>query len=67
MAVKNFNFRKNWVGSEVASMKKAFFAIFHPIWTHILDPTGLNMGFLKQNFSFKSLRKTCYIITNYET
>ena len=45
MAVKNFNFRKNWVGSEVASMKKAIFAIFGPIWTHILAPTGPNMGF----------------------
>ena len=58
MAVKNFNFRKNWVGSEVASMKIAFFAIFGPIWTHILAPTGPNMGFLKQNFNFQSLRKT---------
>ena len=58
MAVKNFDFRKNWVGSEVASMKKTFFAIFGPMETHILAPTGLNMRFLKQNFSFQSLRKT---------
>ena len=58
MAIKNFDIRKNWVGSEVASMKIAFFAIFAPIWTHILAPTGPNKGFLKQNFNFQSLRKT---------
>ena len=58
MAVKNFDFSKNWVVSKVASMNKTFFAIFGPIWTHILAPTGPNMGFLKQNFSFQSLRKT---------
>ena len=40
MAVTNFDFRKNWVGSEVTSMKKAFFAIFGPIWAHNLAPTG---------------------------
>ena len=63
MAVKNFDFRKNWVGGEVASMKIAFFfAIFSPIWTHILAPTGPNMGFLKQNFNFQSLRKTYVIL-----
>ena len=39
-------------------MKTAFFAIFDPILTHILDPTGPNIGFLKQNFNFESLRKT---------
>ena len=58
MVVKNVVFRKNWVESEVASMKKAFFVIFDPIWTHILAPTDPNMGFLKQNFNFQSLRKT---------
>ena len=58
MAVKNLVFRKNWVVSEVASMKIAFFAIFDPICTHVLAPTGSNMGFLKQNFNFQSLRKT---------
>ena len=30
MAVKNFIFRENWVGSEVAGMKIAIFAIFDP-------------------------------------
>ena len=38
MALKNFSFRENWVGSEVAGMKKAFFAIFDPTWAHILAP-----------------------------
>ena len=58
MAVKNFVFRKNWVGSEVASMKIAIFPIFDSTWTHILAPTDPNIGFLKQNFNFQSLRKT---------
>ena len=58
MAVKNFDFKKNWVGSEVASMKIAFFAIFDSTWGHILAPTNPNMGFLKQNFYFQFLRKT---------
>ena len=63
MAVKNFDFSKNWVESEVASMNIAFFAIFGPIhWTHILAPTGSNMGFLKHNFDFQSLRKTEVIL-----
>ena len=58
MAVKNFVFRKNWVGSEVARMKIAFFSpFFDPIWTHILAPTDPNMGVLKQNFNSQSLRK----------
>ena len=56
MAVKNFVFRKNWVGSEVASMKIAFFPIFDPTWTYILAPTDPNIEFLKQNFNFQSLR-----------
>ena len=58
MAVKNFDFRKNRVGSEVASMEIAFFAIFDPIWAHILASTDPNLGFLKHNFNFQSLRKT---------
>ena len=58
MVVKNFVFRKNWVRSEVASMKIAFFVIFDPIWTHILGPRGPNMGFLEQNFNFQYLKKT---------
>ena len=34
--LKNFIFRENWVGSKVAGMTVAFFAIFDPNWTHIL-------------------------------
>ena len=69
MAVKNFVFRKNWVGSEVASMKIAFFPSFDPT---NLDPhfgtNRPNMGFLKQNFNFQPLRKTeANIITSYVT
>ena len=30
MSLKNFFFRGNWVRSEVAGMKIAFFAIFDP-------------------------------------
>ena len=58
MAVKNLGFRKNWVGTEVAGMKIAFFNFFDPTWTHILAPKGPNMGFLKQNSDFQSLRNT---------
>ena len=47
MVVKNFVFRKSWVGSEVTSMKTAFFAIFDTIRTHILGLTSPNMVFLK--------------------
>ena len=36
MALKNFSFRENWVGSEVAGMKIAFSAIFYLTWAHIL-------------------------------
>ena len=36
MTLKNFSFRKNWVGSEVTGMKIAFFAIFDPTWIYIL-------------------------------
>ena len=58
MAFKNFIFRENCVGSEVAGMKIAFFAIFDPTWTHIFVPKGSNMDFLKQNFNFQSIKKT---------
>ena len=57
MAVKNFVFRKNCIGSEVASAKITFFVIFNQIWASILAPTGPNMGILEQNFNFQSLRK----------
>ena len=62
MAFKNFFFRENWVESEVAGMKIAFFAVFDPTWPHILAPKGPNMEFLKKNFSFQCLRKTEVIL-----
>ena len=38
MALKNFSFRVNWVGSDVTATKIAFFAVFDPTWAHILAP-----------------------------
>ena len=58
MALKNFVFRENWVGSKVAGMRIALFAIFDPTETHILAPKCPNMEFFKHNFNFQSLRKT---------
>ena len=51
MAVKNFVFRQDWDGRKVAGMKKPFFAIFDPTWTHILALKGPNEEFIKQDFS----------------
>ena len=62
MAVKTFVFQENWIHSEVAGMKIAFFTIFDPTWIHILGPKGLSMEFLKQNFNFQSMRKTGAIL-----
>ena len=50
MAVKNFVFKENWIGSKVAGYEKTFFC---PTWTHILAPKGPNKEFLKQHFSQK--------------
>ena len=59
MAVKNFIPRENWVGSETAGMKIAFFTTFHPTWTQFFAPKGPNMELLiKENFNFQKLRKT---------
>ena len=58
MALENFSLKENWVGSEVASMKIAFFAIPDPTWTDFLAPKSPNMEFLEQNFNFQSLRIT---------
>ena len=43
MAVKNFVFREDWVGSKLADMKTAFFTILDLPWTHIL---ALKQAFL---------------------
>ena len=58
MTVKNYVFRENWVGRDMAGMKIVIFAIFDPTWAQLLAPIGPSMEFLKQNFIFKSLRKT---------
>ena len=44
MALKNFFFRENWVGSKVAGMKISFSVIFDQIWTHILAPKKSKYG-----------------------
>ena len=62
MALKNFSFRENWVGSEVAGMKEGFFAIFDPTGPAFWPQKGLNMEFLEPNLSFQSLRKTEVIL-----
>ena len=62
MTVKNFVFRNNWVGSEVASMKIALLPFLTRLgptfWPQqVMGFMGF-MGFLKQNFNFQSLRMT---------
>ena len=66
MAVKNFVFRKNWVGNKMAGMKTTFFAIFGPTWTHILAPKGPNKEFLKQHFS-QERQKLYYQFCDFKT
>ena len=56
--MKNFVFRENWIGNDVADIKIVFLAIFDQSWTNILAPKGSNMEFLKQSFNFQSIRKT---------
>ena len=52
MALKNFSFRTNWVGSEVVGMKITFFAIFDPTWDHILASKRPKYGIIKAEFEF---------------
>ena len=62
MALKNFSFRENLVGSEVAGMKIAFLPLLTqhgPTFWHQKDQ---NMEFLNQNLNFQSLRKTEVIL-----
>ena len=58
MAVKNFIFKGNSVGSKVAGMKTTFFVIFDSTWNYILAPKGPNKEFPIQHFSFQLIRKT---------
>ena len=62
MVLKNFFFRENWVGSEVAGMKIAFLPFLTQHGPTFWPPKGQNMEFLKQNFNFQSLRKTEVIL-----
>ena len=64
MAVKNFVFRQNWVGRKMAGMKKTFFAIFKPTWTHIL-PQKAQIRNSWNSILVKKNRN--YIITNFMT
>ena len=63
MAVKNFVYTENWVGSKVDGIKTTFFAIFDPTLTHILSPKSQNKKFL--NILVKNGKN--YIITNFVT
>ena len=58
MALKNFSFRENWVGSEVAGMKIAFLPFLTQPGPTFWPQKGPNIEFLKQNFNSQSLRKT---------
>ena len=62
MAVKNFVFRENWVGSKVAGMKTIFFATFDLTWTHILAPKGSMRNSLKSILVRKNRN---YVIINF--
>ena len=63
MVVQKFVFSENWVGNKVvAGMKTIFFAIFDPIWSHILAPKDPTKECFKQNFSFQSIKKTEVIL-----
>ena len=68
MALKNFSFRENWVGSEVPVMKITFLPFLTKHWPTFWAQTGQNMELFKQDFNFQSLRKTEVIfITKYVT
>ena len=62
MALKNFSFRENWVGTEVAGMKIAFLLFLTQHGPTFRPPKGQNMEFLKENINFQSLRKTEIIL-----
>ena len=67
MAVKNFVFRENWVGSKVAGMKTTFFAIFDPTCAHILAPKVPNKEFLKQHFGQERQKLYYYQFCDFKT
>ena len=67
MAVKNFVFREDWVGSKVAGMKTTFFVIFDPTWTHILASKGPHKEFLKQHFNQEKQKLYYYQFFDFKT
>ena len=64
MALKNFSFRKNWVGSEVAGMKITVLPFLTQHGPTFWPQKGQNMESLKQNLNFHPLRKreVCYYL-----
>ena len=64
MAVKSFIFRQNWVARKVAGMKKNFFAIFDPTWTHFRPQKSQIRNSFNRTL-FKKDRN--YIIINFVT
>ena len=58
MALKNFSFRENWVGLEVAGMKIAFLLFLTQHGPTFWPPKGQNIEPFKHNSNFQSLRKT---------
>ena len=67
MAVKNFVFRENCVGSKVAGMETTFFAIFDPTLTQSLAPKGPNKEFLKEHFSQEKQKLYYYQFCDFKT
>ena len=67
MAVKNFVFWENWVGSKAAGIKTTFSVIFDPTWTHILAPKDRNKEFLKQHFSYERQKLYYYQFCEFKT
>ena len=64
MAVKNFVFRENWVGSKVPGMKTVFFAIFDPTWTQYWP----NKARIRNSLNSILVKKgTNYIIVDFVT
>ena len=67
MAVKNFVFQENWVGSKVTGMKTILFAIFNSTWTHSLASKDPNEEFLKERFSQQKQKLYYYQFCNFKT
>ena len=55
--LKTLFLEKTGSGAEGTGMKRAFFDIFDPTWTHILIPQGTNIEFFIKNLNFQPMRK----------